>query len=114
MRKVLRIPIYDIEVTLVVEQDFEAAAEEAGYHYDVGDANGLCLHYPDAPSQFCLIFREGCTSPGGIAHEAYHLTTKIMKHAGVHYSDENQEPHAYLIGFIVDLIHQCLFPQEKV
>jgi len=108
MRKDLIIPIYDCKATIVVEGDFESAVDEAGYKYDLKGATGVCLHYPDHPSNFTILFREGCVSPGAIAHEAFHLTCKIMDVVDIHYDSNEQEPFAYLIGFIVDGIHQML------
>jgi hypothetical protein len=108
MRKDLIIPIYDCRVTIVVAEEFEEAVEEAGYRYDVAGLHGACLHYPDNPSNFVLIFREGSTQPGVIAHEAFHLTCKVMRAVDIEYSPDNHEAFAYLHGFIVDGVTQAI------
>ena len=113
MRKDLIIPLYDCMCTVVVTPNFEDAAIEAGYMYDVGDASGVCLHYPDSPSNFVVIFKDDSISPGNVAHEAYHLTAKIMYHVGVKYIYDNHEPFAYLHGFIVDGFTQIINSYEK-
>jgi hypothetical protein len=93
---------------VVITPDFEGAAIEAGYMYDVGDAQGVCLHYPDSPSNFVVIFNDESISPGNVAHESYHLTAKIMRHVGITYIHDNHEAFAYLIGFIVDGFHKII------
>ncbi len=111
--KDLIIPIYDCMCTVVVAEDFDAACTEAGYQFDTKGASAICLHYPDSPSNFTIVFREGAISPGSIAHEAFHLTGKIMSHIDVEYSKNSEEAYAYLIGFIVDGISQIVLEHPE-
>lgn len=39
-----------------------------------------------------------------IAHEALHLMSYIMKNRGIQYDSDNDEPQAYLLGFIVEFL----------
>ena len=109
MRRDLIIPIYDAKVTVVITDEFEKEVLEAGYQKDVTGSGGITLHYPDAPSNFTIVMHTDCTSPGNIAHEAYHLCGKIMDCVDIKYDINNDEPMAYLIGFIVDGLHQIIF-----
>lgn len=108
MKKVLTIPIYDIEVQLQVTKDFDSACEDAGFIGDPSGGGGIVLHYPDHPRVYTVIFAKCCLSPGIIAHEAWHLTRKIMFYLDLEDYEGNQETGAYLHGFIVDLIHQAI------
>ena len=47
-------------------------------------------------------------TPGIVAHEAKHLVNYIFKDRFVELDLENDEPEAYLLGFIVDKIHALL------
>ena len=107
MKKTLTIPIYDITVQLQVTKNFAKAVEMAGWSGDAG-GGAIVLHYPDSPRVYTVIFQKGLASPGIIAHEAYHLTRKIMFYLDLKDDFTNQETGAYLMGFIVDLIHQAI------
>ena len=107
MKKILSIPIYDIQIQLQVTKHFGEAVCDAGWDGPVC-GGAVVLHYPDSPGIYSVIFEKGCTTPGVIAHEAYHLTRKIMFYLDLVDTPTNQETGAYLNGFIVDLITQAI------
>jgi hypothetical protein len=47
-------------------------------------------------------------TPGIITHEALHLTNFILNERGVLFDYENDEPHAYLLEWIIDEIFKFL------
>jgi len=111
IKKTLTVPIYDCRVNVVVVDDqesFEQEVYDAGWHEEL-NGNAVTLHYLSNPSVFCVIFTSDSLSPGNIAHEADHLTTKIMESRDIKYDPNNQEPRAYLLGFIVDGLHQIIY-----
>jgi hypothetical protein len=108
MRKTLTIPIYDCECTLVVTKKYKEAVVEAGYHQAVCPTGAITLSYPDSPMHYVMIFHKEAISPGHIAHEALHLVHKIMLDVDIGLSLKDDEAQAYLLGFIVDLIHQAI------
>ena len=113
IRKTLHIPIYDCDVSIVVTKEFDEAVLEAGYKEDCTDSDAVTLHYPNKPKQYCVVFRKGSASYGNIAHEALHLVYKISHSVGIEYDVNNQEPLTYLMGFIVDGMHQIINSYEK-
>ena len=112
IRKDLIIPIYDAEVTVAVTKKFEDVVLEAGYKEDVAGNTAITLHYPDNPLKYVVVFKKGCVSHGAIAHEACHLTQKLMNDVDIEHDYKNDEAEAYLIGFIVDGIHQIIYKDE--
>lgn len=50
--------------------------------------------------------------PSIIAHEAVHLANYILSHAGVKLDPQNDEPQAYLVGWLVDEIHYALTSKD--
>lgn len=46
-------------------------------------------------------------SPDTVAHEAVHIVNMVFKHAGIKYDPANDEPQAYLTGWIVGEIHKA-------
>ena len=105
--KKLSIPIYDCEVRLIVADDYQEAVLEAGYKEDVPPVGAIVLHYPDTPLYYVMIFHKDSISPGNIAHESLHLLHKIMRDVSIPPRLQDDEPEAYLMGFIVDLITQA-------
>jgi len=45
-------------------------------------------------------------SVGAIAHEAVHVATELFSEIGAIHTKDNQEPFAYLVGWIADCIYQ--------
>lgn len=112
MKKELTIPIYDAKVTVVVTKDFQEKVLEAGFEGEVTPTGAITLHYPDNALYYTVIFHEETVSPGHIAHEAFHLAGKIMEQIDYKYDRDNDEPMAYLVGFIVDGFHQIIFKKK--
>jgi len=109
MRKTLSIPIYDAEVTVVVTKNVTKVAIEAGYSGDMVGKVAMVLRYPDNPGEYVVIFHKEAISPGNIAHEALHLLHDIMENVGMGPELNDDEAQAYLIGFIVNGIHQIIY-----
>jgi len=108
IRKTLTIPIYDCTADVVITDNFEEAAIEAGYDGVVDGHDAGVFRYPDRPSSYTVIFHEKSISAGNIAHEALHLMHDIMEYVGMGPELNDDESQAYLIGFIVDGIHQII------
>lgn len=109
--KTLNIPIYDCEVRVQVThsyEEFEEAVFETGFSDSVDSAGMITLRYDTHPKLFHVIINEDDISPGNIAHEALHVTNKIMSVTGVKYDDDNDEAMCYLLGFITDGITQII------
>jgi len=113
MRKDLTIPIYDCKVTVVVTGSFQEACMEAGYDSVVEGKHAAVFRYPDKPGSYTMIFHENSLSPGNISHEALHLMHDIMEYVGMGPELNDDEAQAYLIGFIVDGLHQIIFKDES-
>ena len=58
-----------------------------------------------------IIFKE--VSHEIIAHEALHITNGILLHAGVSADFNNDEPQAYLLGWVVKQIYNTVKLDEK-
>ena len=100
------VPIYNCQVDVFVTENVEEVAIKANYNDDCTGYEGLTLSYPSNPSIYCMIFREKTIDAGVIAHECFHLTSKIMKACDVKYDIGNIEPYAYLHGYLVEKLTQ--------
>lgn len=61
-------------------------------------------HYYD-DCVIAVAFDASCMDVSTIAHEATHIANLVFKHAGVIFDKDNDEPLAYLIGWISGQIH---------
>lgn len=52
-------------------------------------------------------------SVGDIAHESVHVATELFSEIGAIHTPDNQEPFAYLVGWIADCIHQVITGKFK-
>lgn len=96
------VPIYNCQVDVFVTKNVEEVALKAGYNEDCVGYEGLTLSYPSNPSIYCVIFRKKTIDALVIAHECFHLTSKIMKACDIKYDVDNTEPYAYLHGYLVN------------
>jgi len=108
IKKSFIIPIYNCQVDVIMADDVEEIALQAGYKEECSGYDGLTLHYPSNPSIYCVIFRNKTIDAGVIAHEALHLTSKVMLACDIKYDSDNIEPFNYLHGYIVNKIHKLL------
>jgi len=103
------VPIYDCQVDVFVTKHVETVAEKVNYNEDCSGSEGLTLSYPLNPGIYCVIFKKRTLNPGVVAHEAYHLTAKIMQTCDIKYDIDNIEPFAYLNGYLVQELHKIIW-----
>lgn len=53
-----------------------------------------------------LVYIQSRLSVGDIAHEAVHVATELFSEIGSFHTADNQEPFAYLVGWVADCIYQ--------
>jgi hypothetical protein len=46
------------------------------------------------------------SKPGDIAHECLHAMNMMYAHVGAKHSLANDEPHCYMLGWVVDQVHK--------
>lgn len=60
-----------------------------------------------------LVCVQSHLSVGDIAHEYVHVATELFSEIGAIHTPDNQEPFAYLVGWIADCIHQVITGKFK-
>jgi len=63
------------------------------------------LHFYDDPGNQWIIFVESAFTMNTCAHECFHLTHYMMKDIGFNFDISEQEPHAWLHGFLLDKVY---------
>ena len=106
-----RVPLYDsLELALVVADDLMVGAREVASWINPEDhgieESDVCLANTDDHGKFVIIFKRGELTHDAIGHEIAHCAGYMMKFLGIKYDPDNDEPFAYLIGWLSDFVYR--------
>lgn len=109
----IKIPIYGIVFELILTDDiwnYHIKNNISGIREEVDNYAALTLEFSTEKDQTrrCIIFRDDYYSIGCIAHEAFHLTCRVMKTIGMNLTDSSEEGYAYLITWLTEAITEGL------
>lgn len=106
--KKYKIPIYFGTLIVLQDKDDKRIAKE--YNLVGTEIMAACTftsYSKDGHTEYIMAFF-GKTSPSIIAHEAVHTVNGIFRDRGIQLDANNDEPQAYLLGWIVDKCHKTL------
>lgn len=100
MKATLKIPIYHGKLIIIQEDDLNKIAKQ--YELDTK---------PDEVDAFTFVLKDNVytvfkdnTNAQIVAHEALHVVTYIFQDRGILIENRNDEPAAYLLGWVVKQI----------
>ena len=114
--KTISIPIYDFFIRVLIAdtlEEFEEVVFDAGYEESVKTAGAIVFNNPYHTKSFVVAFNKDDISVGNIAHEALHVTNRVLEDVGVVFRADEDEPHAYLLGFLVDCLHKIIDDEDR-
>jgi hypothetical protein len=79
------------------------------YEFEQVDAcsfTGVMKHDKDICVYVAWFSSDNAKTANIQAHEAVHVADSIYKNLGIHHDVANNEPYAYLVGFIVECINK--------
>lgn len=103
-RSMLRIPLYDARVWVVIGADLKAERDRlTGIlgESDLENFHALCVH--TTCGRFGIFLPRG-VDRSTIAHEVFHLTHRIMEWANCSFDSGHHEQGALLCGYLSELI----------
>ena len=104
-RKKIHVPIYDVEVVVIVTNDIPAAYQRE-FGFEIDDTRGACLGYHGR--KFGLFFEPKFARKGVIAHEIFHLTHRILEKCSCNFDSGHHEPGAYLCEWLTEKVYAVL------
>ena len=105
--KKYKTPLYGTKFTIVIYNSNEEFKQKFK-KIEISNFDGAVFYEKD---ELFIVFsaeRKGYPTPGIIAHEAKHLVNNIFIEISHDLDRYNDEPEAYLLGWIVDRIHEVL------
>lgn len=112
VRQRISIPIYEVFVWIVVDEDALARRiefnEEFGEYTD-GPFKGLCSSEGDV---FGLFFYPGDLTRNTIAHETFHLTHRILQYIGAEFDPDNHETFSWLCGYLTERVYEVAMGEK--
>lgn len=103
----ITVPIYSVKFSAITCDRLEELREaypDYDFYGSLNDYNGIVF---ESEGELVIAF-EGYPRPGVIAHEAKHLVNQIFLKIGHNPDLFNDEPEAYLLGWIVDKLHEVI------
>lgn len=82
------------------------------FKLNTDNLGGLFLSHESRPWEGWIIVPPDA-STSTVAHESFHATAKVMYDIGSNLSDESEEPYAYLVGYITNLVVMTLQAYDK-
>ena len=73
----------------------------------------LITHTESGYNGILIFSGESSLNKNHTAHESFHAALEIAKSIGMNFSFEDQEPMAYLVGFVAECIEQAEFTLEQ-
>jgi len=99
------IPIYQCKLTIIVDKDL-SYVEEKYKTKSLKNYGAITMRIPDTFSEYVIAFEYSESSI--IAHEVTHLKNYIYDDLGIELDRFNDEPEAYLVGWLVKQIDEFL------
>jgi len=108
----IAIPIYYGHLRIVVTDDFDESSKTLGIDHKGKDPNSFGAFVTTWTSgiglEFFTVFFKPDVSHMLIAHEVVHLVNSIYVHRNMELDKNNDEPQAYLTGWITEQIYKAL------
>lgn len=109
-KKTIHIDVYDQDVTFLLG-DFEECDEWLKKKFDIGTqlekrdvAASLQITLKDKSSRFVIYLKEydkrNLVDISVMAHECFHITSKMFRNIGTPHTEDTEEPYAYLFDCI--------------
>lgn len=99
----------------ITKEDYQKIKENHDDYPDCGDVGGCVVWRDEDGSINIYLERQGdAIDVSDCAHEAYHAADFIFDRCGIDYNPESGNEHmAYLVGWIVNKIFDCLSDDVK-
>lgn len=109
--KNVKVPLYHQYIQIIICDDVEKEINEVNKKYYVNKDRFDFSGYSEGTGKYNLILlnkkylTDEAFAMGTIAHEAFHVSSFIMKRVGINPDVNNDEAQAYLLSWIVEQVY---------
>ena len=102
MTTTIEVPIYDIDVIVIIDSDWTSVNKE----YDLGlegtdfQAQAWTIYDPEDEDKIYVLFKNSTLDYSTICHELHHVIARICEARDIVMDHKNDEPLAYLQAYI--------------
>ena len=100
----LKVPLYYQKICIIQTDDFKRIEKE----FDLTSTEGYNAFTFKKNNIIFAVFLESETTPSIVSHECVHICDYVFDSCFIKPDLENNEPYAYLMGWIVGEIHKLL------
>jgi|GEM_PF-567795 len=103
----IKIPLYSGDLIIVQSDDIQKVLDKYGVKFDVHGYEAVTFRH-DTRSGYTryVIAFENPVNSRIVAHESLHVVTYLFEDRGMRIDNMNDEPAAYLLGWVVGQIHK--------
>jgi hypothetical protein len=110
-----KVPIYDIEVRIIILEDGEDFQTVfPGLPIGGVTDEGVAHCMVDDTGRANIIIEREYVDYDTITHEVYHLTCAILNNAGLVQSSDSEEAYAYLNGYLNSKVFKFIVKKLKI
>lgn len=112
IHKNVEVPLYHQHILIIISEDVEKEIEQINKKYPANIDRFEFSGYSEGNGKFHLIvlnkkyLTDESFTISTIAHEAFHITSFIIKRVGIKPDVNNDEAQAYLLSWIVEQIYK--------
>jgi len=106
-KRKFKIPIYFGTLIVIKTNDFKAVIKKYGLDKSSSECDAFVFRIETKKRlRYFAVFKKHNVS--NIAHEAVHIVSDIFRDGGIIPDVKNDEPQAYLTGWVANKIHKTL------
>ena len=112
-KKIFTIPLYYGKLTVYIVEDWNYLIKKHKLNFPCKPENAGGCVFPDGQDVVIVIIKSQIC-PVVLAHETVHVVNEIYKCRGIQLDTENDEPQAYLTGWVFDKVFRTVYPDFKI
>ncbi len=108
--KTKKIPLYHADLIIVQDDDAQKILDKYNIRFNIHGFGAATFrsHTKSGYDRYVIAFNNEDISASLIAHEAFHVVTYLFEDKQIRIENNNDEPAAYLLGWIVGECHKFL------
>lgn len=110
--KTINVPIYEFSLTIILTKDLNEVVKKYKLNGEFGNFGALTFENKSKHRHYVVAFTDA-SHLSNIAHEIVHIKNYIFHGINAKIDLYNDEPEAYLTGWLFDKIYYFLKQQEQ-